>query len=70
MKVTNPHDVKALGSSIEGITAETESEIKNIPVGTALVTGVIDLPLFVKIRARRTKHGERQLTFSQCLNPL
>lgn len=57
MKVTNPHDVKALGSSIEGITAETENEIKEIPVGTALVTGVIDLPLFVKIRQRRTKHG-------------
>jgi len=57
MKVSNPHDIKSLGNSIEGITAETECEIKNIPVGTALVTGVIDLPLFVKIRPRRTKHG-------------
>ncbi|MDI6738467.1 MAG: ATP-binding protein [Nanoarchaeota archaeon] len=57
MKVTNPHDIKALSSSIEGITAETEREIKDIPVGTALVTGVIDLPLFVNIRPRRTKHG-------------
>ncbi|MDI6738624.1 MAG: ATP-binding protein, partial [Nanoarchaeota archaeon] len=57
MKVTNPHDVKAIGNSIEGITAETENEVKDIPVGTALVTGVIDLPLFVKIRPRRTKHG-------------
>ncbi|MDD4877556.1 MAG: ATP-binding protein [Candidatus Nanoarchaeia archaeon] len=57
MKVTNPHDVKAIGNSIEGITAETENEVKDIPVGTALVTGVIDLPLFFKIRPRRTKHG-------------
>ncbi|MBU2637393.1 MAG: ATP-binding protein [Nanoarchaeota archaeon] len=57
MKVTNPHDIKALSNSIEGITAETEKEIKDLPVGTALVTGVIDLPLFVNIRPRRTKHG-------------
>ncbi len=57
MKVTNPHDIKALSSSIEGITAETEGEIKDLPVGTGLVTGVIDLPLFVNIRPRRTKHG-------------
>ncbi|HII15901.1 MAG TPA: ATP-binding protein [Nanoarchaeota archaeon] len=57
MKVSNPHDIKALSSSIEGITAETEKEIKSIPVGTALVTGIIDLPLFVNIRPRRTKHG-------------
>ncbi len=57
LKVTNPNDLKALGNSIEGITLETEKEIRNIPIGTALVAGVVDLPLFVNIRPRKTKHG-------------
>ncbi|MBM3200563.1 ATP-binding protein [Candidatus Woesearchaeota archaeon] len=57
LKVTNPNDVKAISSSVEGITDETEKEIKNIMIGTALVTGVVDLPVFVNIRPRRSKHG-------------
>lgn len=57
MKLTNPHDLKAVSNSVEGLTAETEKEIKNLPVGTALVTGVVDLPLVVNIRPRRTAHG-------------
>lgn len=57
LKVTNPNDVKAISSSVEGITSETEKEIKNIPIGTALVTGVVDMPVFVNIRPRRSKHG-------------
>ncbi len=57
LKVTNPNDLKAISSSVEGITHETEKEIRNIPVGTALVTGIVDVPLFVNIRPRRSKHG-------------
>jgi len=57
LKVTNPNDIKAIGRSVEGITSETEKEIKNIPIGTALVTGVVDMPIFVRVRPRRSKHG-------------
>ncbi len=57
LKVTNPNDLKAVSSSVEGLTAESEAEIQNLPIGTALVTGVVDMPLFVNIRPRRTKHG-------------
>ncbi|MFH1210193.1 MAG: DUF87 domain-containing protein [archaeon] len=57
LKVTNPIDVKTIANSVEGITNETENEIKNIEIGTAMVTGVIDLPLFVNVRPRMTKHG-------------
>ena len=57
LKVTNPNDVKAIINSVEGITYETEKEIKNIEIGTAMLTGVIDLPLFVNVRPRMTKHG-------------
>ena len=57
LKVTNPNDVKAISSSVEGITWNTEKEIQHIPIGTALVTGVVDLPLLVAIRPRMSKHG-------------
>ena len=57
LKVTNPNDLKAIGNSVEGITYETENEVKNLPVGTALVTGIVDMPLLVNIRPRKSKHG-------------
>lgn len=57
LKVTNPNDLKAITSSIEGITGESEAEIQNLPIGTALITGVVDMPLFVNIRPKRSKHG-------------
>src|SRR3989338_7693285 len=57
LKVTNPNDIKAISHSLEGITLHTEKEIQNIPIGTALVTGIVDLPLLVNIRPRMSKHG-------------
>jgi len=57
LKLTNPRDLKSISSSVEGITAETEKEIRNLHVGKAMVVGVVDTPLFVEIRPRRTKHG-------------
>ncbi len=59
MKVTNPNDLKAVTGSIEGITTETENEIQNLPVGSALLCGMVDRPLVVTIRPRRSKHGGR-----------
>lgn len=57
MKVTNPNDLKAIGSSVEGLTSESLREVQNLAIGSALVTGVVDVPLFVRIRPRRTAHG-------------
>jgi uncharacterized protein len=57
LKVTNPNDLKALTSSIEGITPSTEQEIQNLPIGTALITGLTEVPLFVNIRPRKSMHG-------------
>lgn len=57
LRVTNPYDLKSIVNSVEGITSETEKEIKNIPVGTAMVVGLVDMPVFVNIRPKRTKHG-------------
>jgi len=57
MKVTNPNDLKAITNSVEGITSESINEIQSLPIGTALVTGIVDIPLFVNIRPRMSKHG-------------
>lgn len=57
LKVTNPNDLKAIAISVEGITNETEEEVKNLPIGSAMVTGVVDMPLFTNIRVRKSKHG-------------
>ena len=56
-KLTNPNDLKAISNSVEGITKETENEISNLHVGNAMIVGVADMPLFVNIRPRKTKHG-------------
>ncbi|MFT4283043.1 MAG: ATP-binding protein [Candidatus Woesearchaeota archaeon] len=57
LKVTNPNDLKAISSSVEGITNATEKEIQNLMIGQALVTGVSDMPILVNIRPRKTMHG-------------
>jgi DNA helicase HerA-like ATPase len=57
LKVTNPNDLKAVMNSVEGITSESEKEIQNLPIGSALITGVVDMPLFITVRPRKSKHG-------------
>ncbi|MFW6013987.1 MAG: ATP-binding protein [Nanoarchaeota archaeon] len=65
MKITNPNDLKAVSSSVEGITSETEDELKNLPIGTSLVTGVVDKPLIVNIRPRKSLHGGESVDILQ-----
>ena len=66
LKVTNPNDLKAISSSLEGITASMEEEIQRLPIGTALVTGGgASMPLFVEIRPRETKHGGESIEVVQ-----
>ncbi|MFP4119142.1 MAG: ATP-binding protein [Candidatus Woesearchaeota archaeon] len=57
MKVTNPNDIKAISNSVEGLTASTEKEMQEISIGTSLVTGVTEVPLFVRVRPRKSLHG-------------
>jgi len=57
MKITNPNDLKAISSSVEGITSTTEREIQDLSIGTALITGVTEVPLFVRVRPRKSLHG-------------
>lgn len=57
LKITNPNDLKSISNSVEGITSETEKEIINLHIGTAMVVGIADMPLFVDVRPRKTRHG-------------
>ena len=57
LKVTNPNDLRSITASAEGIGSETADEIQNLPIGSALVCGVVDRPLVVRVRRRRSKHG-------------
>ena len=58
LKVTNPNDLKALASSVEGLTSESEDEIQRLPVGVAFVSHPrISIPVLVEVRPRETSHG-------------
>ena len=58
LKITNPNDLKAVTSSVEGLTPGMTEEIQQLSVGIAIVTGGgISVPLFVQIRPRETRHG-------------
>ena len=57
LKITNPNDLKSISSSVEGITSDTEKEIINLHIGTAMVIGIADMPLFIDVRPRMTLHG-------------
>ena len=56
LRVTNPNDLRSIMDSVEGITKGLESQIKVLPIGTAVVVGLIDQPLLVDIRIRKTNH--------------
>ena len=57
LKMTNPNDLKSVIASSEGVSSDSENEIQKLNIGTALITGVIDIPLKVNIRPRISKHG-------------
>ncbi len=57
LKITNPSDLKSVIQSGEGITNDSAQEIQRLNIGTALLSGVIDIPLKVNIRPKITKHG-------------
>ena len=58
LKVTNPNDLKALSSSVEGFTTDSVDEIQRLPVGVGFVSHPrISIPVLVEIRPRETAHG-------------
>ncbi|MET1124682.1 MAG: ATP-binding protein [Archaeoglobaceae archaeon] len=59
LRVTNPNDINAIRRGVEGITPEMVEEIKRLPPGTAIVVSPeLERPVVVRIRKRRSMHGE------------
>lgn len=58
LKVTNPNDINAISKSLENFTPELEDVMKNLPMGTALITSEnLERPVLTNVRVRRSKHG-------------
>lgn len=58
LKVTNPNDMRAISQSIEGFAPHLEEEIMHLQPGVALVVGdVVEQPIFVNVRVRKSRHG-------------
>jgi hypothetical protein len=64
-KVTNPNDVKAIMESVEGVSYGTKEEIKDLPIGIAMIVGVTEQPLLVDIRIRKSQHGGETIKIEQ-----
>jgi len=63
LKVTNPNDLKAISSSIEGMFPGMEENISRLPIGSAIITGGgINNPIIVDVRVRQSKHGGESIT--------
>ncbi len=65
LKVTNPNDLKAIIDSVEGVTPGLKEEIKDLPVGVAMVVGVTDQPLVTDVRVKRTQHGGEDIMIGE-----
>jgi len=57
LKVTNPNDLRAIADSIEGVSQGVKEEIRDLPIGNALIIGVAEQPVLTVVRIRRSKHG-------------
>ncbi|HLE98025.1 MAG TPA: DUF87 domain-containing protein, partial [Candidatus Thermoplasmatota archaeon] len=66
LKVTNPHDLKAITHSVEGLAGDTEDEIQRLPVGVAIVSHPrLGMPLLCEVRPRETSHGGASVDIMQ-----
>jgi len=64
LKVTNPNDLKAVISSVEGLDTRMSDEIQKLPVGQAIIVGGnVQHPILVDIRTRQTRHGGDPVRF-------
>ncbi len=65
LKVTNPNDLNAISESVEGMGIGVKEEIRDLPVGVAMIVGITDQPLIVDIRIRRSEHGGDNVKMQQ-----
>ncbi len=63
LRITNPNDLKAV-TYAESVVENLDKEIKNLPVGHALIIGM-EVPLFIKVRVRKSKHGGETIKIAE-----
>ena len=57
LKITNPNDLRAILSSLEGVYTGMDELIKGLQIGTAIISGALEVPIIVEIRPRKSMHG-------------
>lgn len=68
LRVSNPYDLKHIGESCEGVTADILKMLPGLKVGEALITGeVVNYPLLVKVRDRFSKKSEKGMKLEDAL---
>jgi DNA helicase HerA-like ATPase len=68
LRVSNPYDLDHIKKSCEGVTDEIIKMMPGLKVGEALVTGeVVNYPLLVKIRERKSKKSEKEMKLEDAL---
>ena len=65
LKVTNPNDLNAISESVEGMGVGVKDDIRDLPVGVAMIVGITDQPLIVDVRIRRSEHGGDNVKMQQ-----
>lgn len=68
LRVSNPYDIKHIGESCEGMSGDILNMLPGLKVGEAFVTGeVVNYPLLVKIRERKSKKSEKGVKLEDAL---
>ena len=58
LRITNPNDLKAVYTSIEGLTEELMEEVPRLATGVCIGIGAgLQVPIMLDVRRRETKHG-------------
>ncbi|MEM3851576.1 MAG: ATP-binding protein [Methanomassiliicoccales archaeon] len=63
LRVTNVNDLKAVGSSMDGLTDGLLDEIPRLEPGTTIAAGSsLQQPLLIDVRKRETRHGGESIS--------
>jgi len=58
LRITHPSDQSAIIGACEGLDSNAIHVLKNLPVGTAMITGtLVEFPILTRIRHRQSRHS-------------
>jgi hypothetical protein len=66
LRITNPYDIKHIGESAEGLSAESLGMLTSLRVGEGLLIGeAVNAPTFFKIRQRNSQPSQHEGTLEK-----